>query len=522
MLTYQDIPQRFNVTSYFLDRNLEEGRGERIALHSPGGDVTYQELTRLTNHIGHVLKDLGVEMEDRVLIAMSDSPQWVAAWYAILKIGAVSAEVYTFLQPKDYEYYLNYTRAKVVLVDAQTLKGVRGVALRCPHLRHVVVAGGAGELGPGEVDLQERLAQAPDRLDPAETTKDDIALWKFTTGSTGRPKAAVHCHHDPLISFEGYARGVLDYRPDDRVLGVPKLFFGYARDTVALYPFGVGAAGIVFPERATPERLFELIRAYRPTLFIQVPTMLNAMAGHPQASEHDLGCIRLCTSAGEALPLEVYERWKRTFGVEVLDGIGSSEAYHIYISNRPGAVRPGSMGQVVPGYEALIVDREGKPLPNGEVGELWIKGDTTALMYWNEHENSKRTFAGDWVHTGDLARRDAQGYFYYQGRVDDLLKVGGIWVAPLEIEQCLLEHEAVRECAVVGVEEEGLTVPRAYVVLVPGGTGDQALAAELQAFVRSRLSPHKFPRQVRFIAELPKTAQGKLDRRSLRESPPAE
>lgn len=520
MLTYADIPRRFNLTTYFLDRNLEEGRGDRIALYCRDRPRTYTELARMTNRIGHVLKDLGVEMEDRVLIAMADGLEWVATWYAIPKIGAVTAEVYTFLQPKDYEYYLNYTRAKVVVVDETTRAKVLEVAPRCPHLRHVLVAGAVGELGPREVSFEQRIAQAPDSLDPADTTKDDFALWKFTTGSTGAPKAAVHCHHDPLISYEGYARGVLDYQPDDIVLPVPKLFFGYARDTVALFPFGVGAAGIVFPDRSTPERLFDLIERYRPTLFIQVPTMLNAMANHPDAARYDLGCLRLCTSAGEALPLEVYQRWQEVFGVEILDGIGSSEAYHIYISNRPGAVRPGSMGQLVPGYQALVVDEEGRPVPDGEVGELWVAGDSTALCYWNDHQKSKRTFAGDWVHTGDLVRRAADGYFWYQGRVDDLLKVGGIWVAPLEIEGCLLEHPAVRECAVVGYEEAGLTLPRAYFVLKEGFAEDERLADELKSFVKARLSPHKVPRDIRFVAELPKTASGKLDRRSLREATP--
>lgn len=516
LLSYADIPRRFNLTSHFLDRNLEEGRADRTALYCGGRAYTYAEVARLTNRVGHVLRDLGVEIEDRVLLALSDGVEFVATWYAVLKIGAVAAEVYTFLQPKDYEYYLNYTRARVVVVDGATREKVRSVAPRCRFLRHLLVVGPAEELTTQEVSFDRLVAQAPDQLEPEETSKDDIALWKFTTGSTGSPKAAVHCHYAPLISFERYAKQTLGYTADDVVLPVPKLFFGYARDAATLFTFGVGAAGIVFPERSTPERLFELIERFRPTILVQVPTMINAMATHPDAGRYDLSCLRYCISAGEALPVEVYQKWRRAFGVEVLDGIGSSELYHIYISNRPGAVRPGSVGQVVPGYQALVVDGDGNPLPDGEPGELRVAGETAALLYWNDREKSRRTFAADWVRTGDLFKRDADGYFWYQGRADDLLKVGGIWVAPLEIEGCLLEHPAVRECAVVGYEEAGLVLPRAYVALREPGTASPDLARALQEFVRSRLSPHKYPRDVRFVAALPKTASGKVDRKALK------
>jgi acyl-coenzyme A synthetase/AMP-(fatty) acid ligase len=282
---------------------------------------------------------------------------------------------------------------------------------------------------------------------------------------------------------------------------VPKLFFGYARDLAALYPFGVGGAGIVFPERTTPERIFELVERHRPTILVQVPTMMAAMVAHPDAERHDLSCLRLCTSAGEALPRELYERWRTTFGVEVLDGIGSSEAYHIYISNRPGRVRPGSTGELVPGYAAHL----------GENGELSIEGDTAALLYWGEHEKTKETFSGDTVRTGDLFERDEDGFFWYRGRTDDLIKVSGIWVAPAEIEDCLLGHPEVVECAVVGTEQNGLTVARAYVVVRTAVEG-----SELQAFVRERLAGHKVPGLVAFVDELPKTPSGKIDRRSLR------
>jgi benzoate-CoA ligase family protein len=500
----------FNLTTFFVDRHLEEGRGDRTALISEDRHVTYAEVATLVNRVGHVLRDLGVRQEERVLLALSDGVEFVASWYGAQKIGAVTAEVYTFLPAKDLAYYMDYTRAGVVVVDATTLDRAREARATSPWLRTLLVVGEA-QLLDGEASFDELTAQAPDQLDPAPTQPDDIALWKFTTGSTGMPKACVHRAETPLRSFEHYARGVLDIREDDVVLPVPKLFFGYARDLAALYPFGVGGAGIVFPERSTPEKLFELIARHRPTILVNVPTMMRAMLDQP---EHDLSCLRLSTSAGEALPEELHRRWIDTFGGEVLDGIGSSEAYHIYISNRPGAARPGTLGQVVPGYAARVVDEEGRELPDGETGRLWIEGDTAALMYWQAREKSLETYAGDMVMSGDLFERDADGFFRYRGRADDLLKVGGIWVAPQEIEHCLAAHPDVADCAVVGYDEDGLQKPRAFVVLHDGATVD---AGALQTHVKSTLSPHKYPRDVRFVTELPRTGSGKVDRRALRE-----
>ena len=516
MLSYDDVPRAFNLAGYFVDRNLEEGRGGRTALLGPEGPTTYGELAALVNRSGHVLRELGVRAEERVLLVLSDGVELVALWYGAQKIGAVTAEAYTFLQAKDYAHYLDYTRAGVVVADATTLERVREAAATSRWLRHVLVVGASEELRPGEASFEALAAQAPDGLDPAPTTRDDIALWKFTTGSTGLPKAAVHPQHSPLLSFDWYARGVLEMTEDDVVLPVPKLFFGYARDLTALYPFGVGGAGIVFPERTTPERIFELVSRHRPSILVQVPTMMAAMIAQPDAARHDLSCLRLCTSAGEALPRELYERWRATFGVEVLDGIGSSEAYHIYISNRPGRVRPGSVGELVPGYRARVLDDDGQELPDGEVGTLWIEGETAALCYWNEHEKSKQTFSGDLVNTGDLFVRDRDGFFWYRGRSDELIKVGGIWVAPSEVEHCLVAHPDVVECAVIAFEEEGLTLTRAHVVLRAGAAASDELAAALQEHVRTHLSPHKYPRDVRFVAELPKTPSGKIDRRALR------
>jgi benzoate-CoA ligase family protein len=492
ILTYDDLPRQLNLASWFVDRNVDEGRADRTALIGPTGATTYGELAGLTNRCGNVLRELGVRAEERVLLVLGDSVEFVALWYGAQKIGAVTAEAYTFLQAKDYAYYLDYTRAGVVVADTATVERVREAAATSPYVRHLLVVG---------EDFEERAATASEELDPAPTTKDDVAIWKFTTGSTGQPKAAVHPTHSAVLSFEWYARGVLDLRDDDLILPVPKLFFGYARDLAALFPFGVGGAGIIFPERTTPERIFDLVERHSPTILVQVPTMMAAMLAHPDAAERDLSSLRLCTSAGEALPRELYERWRTTFGIEVLDGIGSSEAYHIYISNRPGRVRPGSTGELVPGYTAHL----------HESGELSIEGDTAALLYWNEHEKTKATFSGDTVRTGDLFTRDEDGYFWYRGRADDLIKVGGIWVAPAEVEDCLLGHPDVIECAVVGREDNGLVHACAYVVMRRAADG-----AALQDFVRGRLSPHKVPGEIEVVAELPKTPSGKIDRKALR------
>ena len=504
-----------NLAARFLDRNVAGGRGDRTALIAPGGACTYAELSALTNQAGNALLEIGVRPQDRVLLALADSVEFVAAWYAAQKIGAVTAEVYTFLQPKDYAYYLDYTRATVVVVDTPTLERMRA-ARDAGNARPILLVVGAapGELRDGEVGFEAVVARQPTTLVPAPANRDTIAIWKFTTGSTGRPKACVHAVRSPLVSYEGYARGVLGIRSDDVVLPVPKLFFGYARDLTALFPFGAGGAGIVFPDRPTPELLFALIARHRPTILVNVPTMMQAMLDHPDAARQDLSCLRLCTSAGEALPEPLHRRWIDTFGVEVLDGIGSSEAYHIYVSNRPGRSRPGSIGEVVPGYVAAVVDDDGEPVADGGIGRLWVRGESAALMYWGDAEASRRTFGPDLVMSGDLVERDGGGFFVYRGRADDLLKVGGIWVAPAEIERCLAGHPDVVECAVVAADHDGLTRGCAWIV-ARGGTSPTV--ESIQAFVRERLAPHKVPREVRFTDVLPRTGSGKIDRRALRE-----
>ncbi|MBB6472653.1 benzoate-CoA ligase family protein [Sphaerisporangium rubeum] len=505
-MRYEDVPREFNIATHFVDRNDPA----RTALITPQGRTTYGELAVRVNRVGNALREIGVRQGDRVLIALADGVDFVATWYGAQKIGAVTAEVYTFLQPKDYRYYADYVEPAVVVADGATLD-----SLRAAGIRNLLVTGVApGDLHDGERHFETLVAAQPAELDAAPTTRDDVAIFKFTTGSTGAPKACVLAARAPRLSFEWFARGVLDMRPDDVVLPVPKLFFGYARDLTALFPFGVGAAGIAFPERSTADKMFELIAEHRPTVLVNVPTMMSAMVNHPEAAAQDLSCLRVCLSAGEALPPDLHRAWIETFGVEVIDCIGSSEVYHGYLSNRPGAARQGSLGQAVPGYRARVVDSGGDTVPDGEVGVLEIVGETCALEYWRSPEKSAQTFpAPHTVRSGDLFSRDADGFFYYKGRADDLLKVSGVWVAPSEIENCLRAHPAVADCAVVGYQVDGLTLPRAWVVARRPVTAD-----ELKNHVRATLAPHKYPRDVRFVDDLPETANGKLDRRALRDA----
>jgi benzoate-CoA ligase family protein len=507
-------PPAVNLADYFVERNVIEGQGARVALIAGELRCSYADLLSLINRAGNALLELGVQRGDRVLLALNDSLEFVAIWFAVQKIAAVTAEVYTFLQPDDYAYYLDYTAAHVVVVDAVTLPRIRD-ALARSQARPVLLITDApgGMLRSGEVHFGPLAERQPSLLPAAPSAQDDAAIWKFTTGSTGRPKACVHPARSALMSYEAYARGVLDLRADDVVLPVPKLFFGYARDLTALFPFGVGGTGIVFAERTTPELVFELIRRHRPSILVNVPTMMQAMLDHPEGARQDLGSLRLCTSAGEALPQPLHQRWLETFGVPVLDGIGSSEAYHIYISNRPGRVRPGSLGECVPGYSAQVVDDTGSPLPDRQIGRLWVRGQSVARMYWEDEERSRQTFDADLVRTGDLMERDTDGYFWYRGRADDLLKVAGVWVAPAEIERCLGSHPDVVECAVVGAVRQGLTRACAFVVL---RDGSRVPPDDLRRFARERLSPHKAPRDVRVVERLPRTGSGKVDRRALR------
>ena len=552
------FPERFNMADYFLYHNLEEGRENKVCLYFEDQTYTYGETARMSNRVGNALRELGLEQEDRILIVLPDCPEFVWTWFGAARIGAVITMVNPLLPAEDYKYYLDYTRARVAVIHQSLLETFSEAARTARYLRAVLVVGdaGSGPLpdctiasksgGTKQVSFDNITQAQSDECTPADTHRDDIAIWLFTSGSTGHPKGAVHLQHDLPFNTEVFAKRTMGVNENDLTVSVPKLFFGYATGTNLLFPFAVGGATALFSERSTPEKLFEVIERYRPTILTTVPTMINSMLNMTEASSRDwsrhLSSVRFCYSAGEALPVELYERWKRTLGVEICDGIGSAEMFHIYITNRPGDVKPGSLGRVVEDYEAKIVDAAGQELPTGEMGTLKIKGDSAALCYWNAHEKSKETFAGDWCTTGDQFHLDNEGYYWYHGRTDDMLKVSGIFVAPAEIENCLLQHEAVLECAVIGHDSgDGLVKPKAFIVLreeVQGpmsnvqspergsspairegveGLSTDALAEELKDFVKSHLAPYKYPRWIEFVSSLPKNDRGKIDRKKLKQ-----
>ena len=514
------FPERFNMADYFLYHNLEEGRENKVCLYFEDQKWTYGEVARLSNQAGNALRELGVEIEDRVLLVLPDCPEFVWTWFGAARIGSVITMVNPLLPVADYQYYLDYTRAKVAIVHQSLLNTFAEAAAGARYLRGVLVVGDAPEIPQGNnvrwTSFSEVVNAASAECTPADTRRDDIAIWLFTSGSTGHPKGAVHLQHDLPYNTEVFAKRTMGVCADDLTVSVPKLFFGYATGTNLLFPFAVGGATALFAERSTAEKMFEVIKRYRPTILTTVPTMINAMLNVPGATPEDLSSLRFCYSAGEALPKELYERWMSAFGADICDGIGSAEMFHIYITNRPGDVKPGSLGRIVEGYEAKIVDADGNEVATGDMGTLKIKGDSASLCYWNAHEKSKETFAGDWCTTGDQFHVDENGYYWYHGRTDDMLKVSGVFVAPAEIENCLLQHEAVLECAVVGHESEGLVKPKAFVVLREGFEGADQLAEDIKQFVKDHIAIYKYPRWVEFVDSLPKNDRGKIDRKKLK------
>jgi benzoate-CoA ligase family protein len=509
-----EFPEKFNMADYFLYHNIEEGRENKPCLYFRDESYTYGEAVRRANRTGNALRELGVEIEDRVLIVLPDCPEFVWTWFGASRIGAVITMVNPLLPAEDYKYYLDYTRARCAVIHESLLKNFEEAAKDARYLRHVIVVG----RNQGVFHSYDQAVNSQsDELTPADTHRDDIAIWLFTSGSTGRPKGAVHLQHDLPYNTEVFAKYTIGVNENDLAVSVPKLFFGYATGTNLLFPFATGGACALFDERSTPEKLFEVIERYRPTILTTVPTMINAMLNMEGCAQRDLSSLRFCYSAGEALPVELYTRWIQTFGVEIYDGIGSAEMFHIYITNRPNDVKPGSLGRIVEGYEARIVDAEGNEVATGEMGTLRVKGDSAALCYWNAHEKSKETFAGDWCITGDQFHVDAEGYYWYHGRTDEMLKVSGVFVAPAEIENCLLQHAAVLEAAVVGHEAgDGLIKPKAFVVLRSSAEASDNLAQDIKEFVKSKIALYKYPRWIEFVSSLPKNDRGKIDRKKLK------
>jgi benzoate-CoA ligase family protein len=511
------LPNDFNAAEYFIDRHIREGRSSKVAIECGATRITYSQLFVSVNQVGNALKQLGVRMEERVLLLLLDTPEFAASFFGAIKIGAVPVPVNTLLKSPDYKYLLNNSRARIAIVGQPLLPLIEEIPRNeLSFLKRVIVVGEA----PGGVTFADLLAHSSPELDPAPTRKDDAAFWLYSSGSTGPPKACVHLQHDMVVSTECYAKAILNITESDRFFSVAKLFFAYGLGNGLYFPLSVGATSILLPGPPRPQDIFQVIERHRPTLLFSVPSNYVKLLAHPAADrDFDLSSVRHAVSAGEALPASVFYRFKERFGLEILDAIGSTEALHMMISNAPGEVRPGSSGKVLPGFEAKIVDDNDQPVARGEIGNLMVKADSACACYWNEHEKSKNTIVGHWLRTGDKYHQDQDGYFWYAGRSDDMLKVSGVWVSPIEIERVLSEHPAVLEVAVVFCRDQDELFKAAACVVVREGTaGTPQLARELQDFVVSRLPIYKRPHWVEFLPQLPKTATGKVQRFKLRAS----
>ncbi|HET7563645.1 MAG TPA: benzoate-CoA ligase family protein [Gemmatimonadaceae bacterium] len=511
-----EVPRTFNAAAYFVDRHVLEGREHRVALVCEGRERSYSDVACGANQIGNALRALGVRMEERVVLVLPDVPEFVFAFWGAMKIGAVPVPANTRLTTRDYVYILNDTRAAMAIVSQAHAASIESVRASLPFLRHVIVVGRADAR---QLAFDALVESASTELDPAPTTCDDAAFWLYSSGTTGTPKGVIHLHHDMVACCDGFGRHILEITEDDRTYSIAKLFFAYGLGNALYFPFWVGASTVLDAAHPEPAHVFDMIDRTQPTLFYAVPTAFAAMLREAsQTGRRELGAVRRCLSAGEPLPKALYERWLSRFGVEILDGIGSTEMCHTFIANRAGAVRPGSSGTLVPGYDAKIVDDDGRTLPDGEVGNLLVSGDSCCAGYWNQHERTKAVITGGWMRTGDKYARDADGYFWYAGRSDDMIKAGGIWVSPTEVESTLIEHDAVLEAGVVGAADvDELVKPFAFIVLADGQAASPTLEQELRAFVKERLAPFKCPRWVVFTDALPKTATGKIQRYRLRE-----
>jgi benzoate-CoA ligase family protein len=512
------LPEAFNVATYFVDRNVLEGRGGRIAIESGDEQISYQQLLERTNRTGNALRQLGVRAEERVVLLLLDTPEFLSSFFGIIKVGAVAVPTNTYLKPHEYEYLLNDSRARVLLVSDALLPVVQQIPReKLKYLQEILVV---GESIPGYLGLAELMAAASPELEPEPTSRDDVAFWLYSSGSTGVSKGCVHLHHDMVVCSELYATGILQMNEQDRCYSVARLFFAYGLGNAGYFPLSCGATTILAPARPSPAGIFADLERYKPTLFFSVPSNYADLLAHEREDgvEFNLSSVRHAVSAGESLPAPLFERFKRRFGIEILDALGSTETLQMVISNRPGEVRPGSSGKIIPGYEAKIVDLDGRPVARGEIGTLLIKGDSTCAGYWNQHEKTKETFEGPWFRTGDKYYQDEDGYFWYAGRADDLFKVNGRWLSPAEVESALVAHPAIREAAVIARDDESkLTKPAAYVVVNPTFYPSDELVRELQDWVVERIGAYKHPRWIEFVSELPKTATGKLQRFKLRE-----
>jgi benzoate-CoA ligase family protein len=512
----------FNAASYFVDRHVTEGRGEFVAIEYGDERISYREVVEHVNRLGSALRaELDVRPEERIALVTLDCPAMVYSFFGAIKIGAVPIPTNTLWKTADYAHVLRDSRARVAIVSDAILPHILAMpAANLPHLRHIVVVGDCPSADPRVRSFAELVTCGTSSLDAEPAGADAPAFWLYSSGSTGKPKACIHLHHDMLVCADLYARGVLRITAVDRCFSVAKLFFAYGLGNAMYFPFAVGATAILWPGPATAAHVYDIIERHRPTLFFSVPTNYAMLLAHRrEGPDFDLSSVRCAVSAGEALPAALFHRFEQRFGVEILDGIGSTEVLHIFISNRPGATRPGSSGEIVRGYEAKLLDDAGHAVPRGDIGNLLIKGDSICAGYWNQHNRTKDVIEGHWIRTGDKYWQDEDGFFWYAGRSDDMLKVGGIWVSPTEVEGAIAEHAGVLECAVIGrADVDGLVKPAAYVVPVPGVAGSDALSQDLIQFVRSRLADYKRPRWIEFVPTLPKTPTGKIQRFKLREA----
>ncbi len=511
-----DIPRDYNAAHDLLERNLHAGRGGKTAYIDDQGRYTYGELAQRVNRCANALLDAGLRMEDRVLLCLLDTIDFPTVFLGCIKAGIVPIAANTLLTPTDYAFMLSDSRARGLIVSSDLLPQFQSLLGNAPFLSNIIVSGESSSPHP---KLDEMLASADFAFEPAATKSDDMCFWAYSSGSTGTPKGVVHVHSTLIQTAELYAKPVLGIREDDVVFSAAKLFFAYGLGNALTFPLAVGATAVLMAERSTPASVALRLKQHQPTIFYGVPTLFAAMLASPDLPKKSELRLRIATSAGEALPADIGRRFSEHFGIDLLDGIGSTEMLHVFLSNRPGDVHHGTTGLPVPGYKLRLVDDDGAPVAAGETGELQINGPTRALFYWNARERSNTTFLGEWTRSGDKYSCTVDGYFAYAGRSDDMLKVGGIYVSPTEVEAALITHPAVLEAAVIGNSDaDQLTKPKAFVVLKDRSVACIALADELKQHVKSSLAPYKYPRWIEFVTELPKTATGKIQRFKLRQT----